>query len=502
MAVANAVTELIIPGLDTLVQSNLNYALNNNLTIASIQSNLNNAGSFTTLANNITALSGDLDNLPSIDPLPTFATFSNRDNNPWWSIYNSDMKYISAGNQHTDSEMWSPWTGVNYTNGNVGSNSWTSNWMGATPNFQADGHLYLRLNEGYGTYTASNPDNIDSQMARWGVIIGKVGERQKFSLWTDGSILRYWERGIGSDATLEYINMNSTTYATWFGGTEYGMAGYNDRTRTLVVLEAKDGSNNYRLHRWINTGADRSLNGRNYVTGTLHLFLSEAKQGVTAVGQGGTAQYNFYDFQWQANSSQNYNESRYRMRVVPGDNGIIGMARMVPSNTLHYATYNPTAQTLTTSYNTVGLTTSYGFEQGNKYGIRHQITWDNYWVAAYCAYYYYGSGMNTFFIDTRDPRNYFVAQYGDTSNGCSLVPFKKNKFMWAYHSNNADGTVGMRLYVVDPEGAKNGRVSNGTISNGGTITMQAHEIRGIFDTKYTSTNYPILMPMPHWRVHQ
>jgi len=499
MAVANATTELIIPGLDSLVQSNLNYALTNNLTIQAIQTNLNNTGSFTTLSNNISGLSTDLDNLPTREPLPTFATFSNFNNNPWWSIWNSDMKYISAGNQHTDSELWSPWTGVNYTNGNIGSNSWTSYWMGATPMFQADGHMYLRLNEGYGTYTASNPDNLDYVISRCGVVIGAYGVRQKFSLFLDGSTIQVRERGIGNDGYYESLNLNQTQYSTWFGGTSYGMIGYNDRTRTLVAIEAKDGSNNYRLHRWINTGTNRSLNARSYVTGTLHLFLSEAKTGLTS---GGSASYNFYDFQWQASSSQNYNESRYRMRIIPGDNGIIGMARMVPSNTTHYATYTPTSQTLTTNFNTIGLTTSYGIDQGNKYGIRHQITWDNYWVAAYSCYYYYGSGMNTFFIDSRDPRNYFIAQYGSTDNGCSLVPFQRNKFMWTYHVSNADGDIGMRLSIIDLEGAKNGRVTSGTISNGGTITMQNNTQYGLFDTKYTSTNYPILLSMPHWRVHQ
>lgn len=499
MAVANATTELIIPGLDALVQSNLNYALANNATIAAIQTNLNTAGSFTTLGNNISSLSSELDNLPTREPLPTFATFSNINNNPWWSIWNSDMKYVSAGQQDTNSELWSPWTGVNYTNGNIGTNSWTSYWMGATPMFQADGHIYLRLSEGYNTYAASNPDNIDVQMARWGVVVGKYGERQKMSLYQDGSTIQIRPRGIGDNAYFESINVNSTTYATWFGGTSYGMIGYNDRTRTLIAIEAKDGSNNYRLHRWINTGDNRSLNQRNYITGTLHLFLSEAKTGLTT---NGLASYNYYDFQWQANSSQNYNESRYRMRVVPGDNGIIGMARMVPSNANNYATYNPTAQTLTTSYNTIGLTTSYGIDQGNKYGIRHQITWDNYWVAAYSAYYYYGCGMNTYFIDSRDPRNYFIAQYGDTNNGCALVPFQRNKFMWTYHVSNADGTAGMRLSIIDLEGAKNGRVTSGTISNGGTITMQNNTQVGLFDTKYTGTNYPILLSMPHWRVAQ
>ena len=186
------------------------------------------------------------------------------------------------------------------------------------------------------------------------------------------------------------------------------------------------------------------------------------------------------------------------MRVVAGDNGIIGMARMVPSNVCNYATYNPSSQQLTTSYNTIGLTTSYGYEQGERYGMRSNISWDNNWVVAYSVYYYYGSGMNVYFIDTRDPRNYFIAQNGNTSTGCQLIPYKEDKFMFNASTGNADGNVGMRLYIIDPQGALEGRTTNGTINNGGTLSLQANEQAGIFDTEYTSTNYPVLMQMPYW----
>jgi hypothetical protein len=187
------------------------------------------------------------------------------------------------------------------------------------------------------------------------------------------------------------------------------------------------------------------------------------------------------------------------MRVVVGDNGIVGMARMVPSNVTNYATYTIASSTLNTSFNTIGLTTSYGIETGNRYGMRHSITWDNNWVAAYSAYYYYGAGINVFFIDTRDPRNYFTGQNGDTNNGCQLVPFGEDKFMFNRSVENADGNVGMRLFIINPEGARLGRITSTTISNGGGIPLTANLQYGMFDTKYTSTNYPVLMPVAHWR---
>lgn len=495
MAVANSTIQLIIPGIDKLIADSFTTTLAANATVAAIQTNIQIAGDITSVTAALALLTNQVNSLPNKEPLPNFATFSNINNDPRFTVYNSDMREIYGGRPDTNAEMWSAWTGNNYTNGNIGANGWTSYWMGATPFFQADTHWYWRLSEGYSVYPSMNPDGMNDYMPFWGVIIGNNGKRQKFSMWSQNNILRVMERGI-QNGWLEELNMNNATYATWFGGTQYGNYSYNERTGTMVVIEAKDGANNYRLHRWINTGTDRSINKVNFKAGMLHRFMSEAKTGLTT---GGVASYNFYDFQWQASASQNYDESRYRMRIVVGDNGIIGMQRFVPSNITHYATFTPSSGVLNTSFNTISNTTSYGYEQGRKYGARHMITWDNNWVAAYNVYYYYGSGMNVFFIDTRDPRNYYTGQYASTDNGCALVPFQKNKFMWGYHVSNSDGNVGQRLAIVDLEGLKvNGRTLSTTIANGANLDLAKNIMVGIFDTKYTSTNYTYLMPMQRW----
>lgn len=496
MAVANSTIQLIIPGIEKLVADSFVTAIASNATVQAIQTNIANAGSITDIQTALAGLTTSIGLLPNKEPYPYFATFSNFNNDPRASVYNSDMREVYNCKPDTNAEMWSAWTGNNYTNGNIGNNGWTSYWMGSTSFYQADTHWYFRLSEGYNNPgIASNPDGQDSWMPYWGVVIGNTGKRQKISLYQSGATMRVMPRGV-QNGWLESIALNSATYSNWANGTTYGMISYNERTGTIVVIEAKDASNNYRLHRWINTGAGRSINQSNFKAGMLHRFLSEAKSGLTENGQ---ASYDFYDFQWQANSSQNYNESRYRMRIVVGDNGIIGMQRFVPSNITHYATYTPSSQTLTTAYNTISNNTSYGIEQGGKYGARHNITWDNYWVAAYNVYHYYGCGMNVFFIDTRDPRNYFIGQYGDTTNGCALVPFDKNKFMWSYHVSNSDGTSGQRLAIVDLEGPKAyGRSLAGTIANGANIDLAKNVMNGIFDTKYTSTNYTWLMPVQRW----
>ena len=499
MAVANTVTQIVLPGIDKVVQDQTVAALAVNPTVAAIITNLASQGSTVALNADIADANAVVNELPSVNPLPTFATYSCRDNRPFWNIYNSNLQPIDAGSQETDAELWAPWTGHNYTNSHINSSSWSTSWSQATPYNQADGNWMMRLHAGNRTYTAVNPDVASSYMPFYGVVIGKRGIRQNFSLFTQNSTLRIMERGI-SEGYYDSVDLNQTLYSTWTGqGTNYGSACYNDRTRTLVVIQAKDGSNNYRMHIWKNEGTDRSLNGDNYYPGTLPAFLREAKAGLLDVGQGaGVCNYAFYDFQWQANSSQNYDESRYRMRVVAGDNGIIGMARMVPSNACNYATYNPATQQLVTSFNTIGLTTSYGIEQGNRYGMRSNITWDNNWVAAYSCYYYYGAGMNVYFIDARDPRNYFIGQHGTTNGGCQLVPYQEDKFLFNDSTHNVDNYYGLRLFIQEPEAALQGRTTSSTIANGGNIGLVNNVQWGLFDTDYTSTNYPGLQSMAHW----
>ena len=323
MAVANTVTQIVLPGIDKVVQDQTIAALAVNDTVAAILTNLASQGSVTALNTAIAEANAVVAELPSQNPLPTFATFSNVNNNPHWNIYNSRMLPLDAGSQHTDTEMWAPWTGNNYTNERFNSSSWTSYWAQATPYQQSDGHWMMRLNSGNRTSTAVNPDVSPGYMPYFGVIIGKTGIRQNFSLYNVNETLRIMERGI-YEGYYENINLNNTTYSTWVSGTSYGSACYNDRTRTLVVVAAKDGSNNYRMHIWKNPGIDRSLNSDNYYPGTLAAFLREAKTGLLDAGQGpGVPSYAYYDFQWQANSSQNYNESRYRMRVVAGDTALL-----------------------------------------------------------------------------------------------------------------------------------------------------------------------------------
>ena len=104
-------------------------------------------------------------------------------------------------------------------------------------------------------------------------------------------------------------------------------------------------------------------------------------------------------------------------------------------------------------------------------------------------------------MNTVDPTKYYTYQYGSTANGCQLVPFKEDKFLFNDSQQNSDGNIGMRLWVQDVGGwYKNGVQYNlATIANGAAVGLtNPPTMTYAFDTRYTSTNYPLLMSPRHW----
>lgn len=430
-------------------------------------------------------------------PLPLMGVYSSYSNSPDCSIYDSDFNLVSRSNQSnagnawaTAGEIWSDYTGWNYTNGQVSSSSAGSYWVKATPACSADGHQLLRLSPN-GGMAGRHPEQMAGFMANFGVIIGPAGSRQPMSLWFSNNVLRQYPRG--GFALLDQLTtgLNSASAADWAGTStaSRGSVGYHRESGLLVVIEAKDAACNYRAHLWRHP--KRPLSGK---PGELDRFILEAKAGT----HGG--RYQSIDFTWSANGSTNAAESLYRLRVIPTTSGKIALARFVPSACTHMAVLTPEGSgntgTLDTSFTTVSCTTSYGIEQGNYYGMRHQITWDNCWVAVFAPYYYYGSGLAGFVINTDDPSQYARLSYPSSSCGVSLIPLRESGFAFSFNESNADSSQGMNVGLMDF--STPGFQPSGLLANGGVVSLATS--RYWIDTGYTSTNYPCLLPVEHWTI--
>lgn len=502
-------TSIALPDLDVSVFSNLNAGLNTSPQMLSIllssSAALNLNGPIAGVTSIITNISNTA--VTKNPPLPTFGVYTNRSNEPAFTTYSSNMQPMYGGFLNSDSEGqdW-PDRGARYTNTSQDSRGTGHSSVKGTNYQQAEGNWLVHL-PGHAPASGSDGQFMHSVwynyvLEYWpffGIITQKPGVRPRQSIYYRNSQLGMFPRS--GTAPLELVNMSST-YAAWTNvNTGYTAINYNARTSTLAVLEPRDNSNNYRLHVWKN--AARDLDPENYTAGTMHRFLLEAKNAGTPTALTQSAYYYYNDFQWQQDSSQNYDESRRKAYIILGDNNLLGIARFVPSNATRYATFQPnfasTSGTLTT-LNAYGNTTSYGIEQGNYYGMRYMATWDNNWVAAYSPYYYYQTGMNVIFFNAENPARYYLGQWASTSWGAQLVPFKKDKFIFHAGSSNNDGNVGMRLYVVDPGGlVKYGVDSNGTsVANGANIDLFKSTFTYSFDTRYQSTNYPTIVPMNEW----
>jgi hypothetical protein len=501
---------IALPDLDVSVFSNLNAGINTSPQMLSILLSSSAALGLNTSIANVASISTSITSTAvTKNPFPTWGVYTNRSNEPAFVTYNSNMQPMYGGYLRSDTEGqdW-PDRGTRYTNTSQDSRGTGHSSVKGTNYQQDEGNWHVQL-PGHEPASGSDAQFAHSVwynyiLEHWpffGTMIEKTGVRPRNSIYYRNSQIGIYPRS--GSAPLELVNM-SGTYATWAGfNTGYTAISYNVRTNTLAVLEPRDNSNNYRLHVWKNANANRDLDAVNYTAGTMHRFLLEAFTAGRPTALTQTAYYYYNDFQWQANSSQSYDESRRKAYIVMGDNNVVGIARFVPSNITHYATFAPNFSTSSgtlTTLNGQGHTTSYGIEQGNYYGMRYMQTWDQYWVACYAPYYYYQTGWCGIFFNTQDPSRYYTSRWGSTSWGAQIVPFKKDKFIFHAGDSNVDGNVGMRLYVVDPGGLrKYGVDSDGTaVANGAELSLFKSLFVYSFDTRYQSTNYPTIVPMNEW----
>lgn len=455
-------------------------------------------------------------------PFPTFAYWSNDNNNKaGYMIINSEFQTVGTSdmpnqlNGYTAMSLdnmnnwYEDFRSYTYTQGNIGSGSVTTYFGGSTVWGGADGHYLYRfpVNGNFAGTFMNRADQRGQFLNRCGTVISNRGVRQRISLYSTDSELQLRPRG----ATYGYcdrIDLNSATYANWAGRTNRGMASYNERTGMLAVVESNT-SNQIRLHVWRNTSYN--LNAFAIKPGTLHNYLSEAKTAGPNVGGplASAKNYSFYDFTWSQTGSTRA-EPSYHMRIIMGDNGVVGICRYNHDGySQNYAYWTPTAYgsagnagtgALTDSNVNLGNTTSYGIDQSESwYGQRHEITWDNAWIAAYSPYYYYGCGINCHIINTYDPTKLFYFRNTNTSHGNAIVPFKEDKFLTTVSENNADGP-GIYLYLVDPGSANTNfrRQNNTTLSYGGDLQPYNSTYYYQFDSSGSTTQYPHLVNMPHW----
>ena len=273
-----------------------------------------------------------------------------------------------------------------------------------------------------------------------------------------------WQYAWSSDRF--YAQNDFTTY------NKFGMIGYNEKTRSLVINENRNGSTSMRLHVYTNV-APFDINAPDSKSWWDNNILE--------------ANHTFFD--WTA-SSASYTESQYRAVVTPCDDGKITIVRMEPNNYCMLDRFTPDGLGSYTKEptHTLASTTTYGIETGIYYGLRFQISNDGKYVICYQPYYYYGAGVELFMIRVSDGK-YVYLQHQDSSYGRSFAPVRDSDFMLSY-SPNSDSGYGIYMSHIDTKNIFD------VIADKGDMSSKVPGFNTyIFDNAYHSTNYPYIVPI-------
>ena len=131
-------------------------------------------------------------------------------------------------------------------------------------------------------------------------------------------------------------------------------------------------------------------------------------------------------------------ESSYRCQTCLCDNGKIVTFHMTPHDgaVIQRWSADGTHEGVLQRWS---WTTSYGYEQGSKYGSRFQVSSDGRYMWSYCPSYYYGSGMYFVCVRVSDGKIIkFTTQ--DSTYGRLPYPVGKCGMGFLYSSNTDSGT--------------------------------------------------------------
>lgn len=181
----------------------------------------------------------------------------------------------------------------------------------------------------------------------------------------------------------------------------------------------------------------------------------------------------------------NTNEDNYRCITVLCDNDRVVMFQMIP----HYGCWTCRWDTNGNSEGNVwsaSWTTTYGYESGDKFGVRWQVSSDGKYVFAYCPSYYYGCGIMGVLVRVSDGKLLYT-HHNDSSYGHQPCPIGKSDFLMA-RQVNSDGGEGMYYRVIRTEREFH------RLNDTNNFNSQDNMRTRMIDTPFYSTAYPGLIP--------
>ncbi len=269
------------------------------------------------------------------------------------------------------------------------------------------------------------------------------------------------------DGSLGYSYIGTQPYTIpGVIGNMVGSASYNAVTNTLVALcqQGSGGQFNLITYQGLNLNAYPSP------------AIAFSQPGIVI-----TTKAISLASDWNTNDAESY----YQIKPILCDNGTVFVSVMFTSQ--GFCLYQITGGTTIPVVVPViykALTTSYGAQQGASYGQRQLQSRDGGAVISYCAYYYYGAGIETLVVDKRNSAFAVSTVFDSASSGdgFNILPYGDSGFA-VYICGNVYATNSAGAYVwavMERSGP------------GGTLTPRALDVYLPYFPLPNTTNYPAM----------
>ncbi len=270
----------------------------------------------------------------------------------------------------------------------------------------------------------------------------------------------------------------------------YASACYNAKTKKFVVIEQE--TSNYRFQPvvWNNVPDFRAI-----ATNSSDYYHDEAESYSAMADQQGGSVYDFfqntanrdlYD-RMTGNGMNQYTgqaEAHWRTMSCLCDNGRLVTFSQTPSNGCLVQRWNADGTYEGVLWNGT-WTTSYGYEQGSRFGSRWQVSTSGKYWWAYCPSYYYGAGLYWIAVRVSDGKVMYF-QTNDSTHGRMTCPIGLNSMVITYDTN-ADGPgIYHREIELDYFFNINADMYNMPLDNNYNAWT--------LDTAGNSTDYPLIIP--------
>lgn len=268
----------------------------------------------------------------------------------------------------------------------------------------------------------------------------------------------------------------------------YGSSCINVSAKKVVVMQTN--SNGYKQPIVYNDfGVDMralSLSG-SYYSGTADATAAKSPSDSKIYQAFASANATPYDTGSQRayGSYSSATEARDRCQTCITDDGQVYAFTMTPSNGAVLEHWNNSGFYSGVLWNPT-YTTSYGYEQGLRFGSRWQVSSDGKFAWAYCPAYYYGAGVYMMMIRISDGK-LLRYQINDSGDGRHPFPLGPNSLGWG-KTANGDGGAGMRIGAIDLKYEMDKRTYGEELSLDGILMTYA------FECGPYSTTYPCIIP--------